>query len=369
MVKVGIMSMQRIANYGSFLQAYGLKSILQEIGCDVEFVDYHPGKTIIKSDCEAGVIRKIFKVIDVMKYDAPLKDKIRFMIFKKNYGLNYYHYLGISEELNYSPNLDVLVIGSDEVFNCVQNNTNVGFSPELFGEDNNADKVITYAASFGNTTFDKLKKYHLDKQVQGWLKRMGAISVRDRNSGIIVKELLNSEPKYHLDPVLAYDYVNKCKEIPDTVPHYNYMILYGYSGRFTREECRVIRNYASKRKLRILCIGGVQDSCDEFLDCNPFEVIAYFQHAECIITDTFHGTILSIISHKPFVSVIRESGYGNSEKMLDLLERLALSERILEKNTSLEELLEKTIDYSTVEDILKRERQRTYIYLKNEIIK
>lgn len=41
MRKVGIMSMQRIANYGSFLQAYALKQLIEEVGCNVEFVDYH----------------------------------------------------------------------------------------------------------------------------------------------------------------------------------------------------------------------------------------------------------------------------------------------------------------------------------------
>lgn len=45
--KVGIMSMQRIINYGSFLQAYGLKSILEELGADVEFIDYHPGECLL----------------------------------------------------------------------------------------------------------------------------------------------------------------------------------------------------------------------------------------------------------------------------------------------------------------------------------
>ena len=39
MKKIGIMSMQRVYNYGSFLQGYGLKSLIEELGCEVEFVD------------------------------------------------------------------------------------------------------------------------------------------------------------------------------------------------------------------------------------------------------------------------------------------------------------------------------------------
>ena len=52
MKKIGIMSMQRIANYGSFLQAYALKQLIEELDCKVEFVDYHVGQPVIaeKSD-------------------------------------------------------------------------------------------------------------------------------------------------------------------------------------------------------------------------------------------------------------------------------------------------------------------------------
>ena len=60
---------------------------------------------------------------------------------------------------------------------------------------------------------------------------------------------------------------------------------------------------------------------------DPFTIIAYFQHADCVVTDTFHGTILSVITHRQFVSVVRESGYGNSQKLTDLLERLELLDR------------------------------------------
>ena len=85
--------MQRIANYGSFLQAYGLKSILEELGCEVQFVDYHPGKTLIPADGGIGFKRKIAKVLEVLKYNAPLKEKIKFIKYKKNYARNYYPYL------------------------------------------------------------------------------------------------------------------------------------------------------------------------------------------------------------------------------------------------------------------------------------
>lgn len=367
-MKVGILSMQRIANYGSFLQAYGLKSILEELGCEVQFVDYHPGNTLITAEAGTGMKRKTKKVIEALKYNALLKEKLKFIKYKKNYASNYYPYLGISSKMNYNPELDLLIIGSDEVFNCVQNNTNVGFTPELFGQGYNAKKVITYAASFGNTTLEKLEIYGVSEKISKWLGNLDVISVRDKNSGSIVKELTGIEPIYNFDPVLVYDFIGKNKKIPKTVSESDYMILYGYSGRFSREECKKIRAYANLNGLKIFCIGGVQDACDKFIDCNPFEVIAYFQNADCVVTDTFHGTILSVITHRQFVSVIRNIGYGNSEKMTDLLSSLGLKKMTINNFDNLDSLLSEKIDYQSVDDIILRERVNTVSYLKGALI-
>lgn len=367
MVRVGILTMQRIANYGSFLQAYGLKHILEDLGCDVQFVDYHPGETLIPADGGTGLKRKIAKGTESLKYNAPLKEKIKFIKYKKNYAKNYYPYLGLSSEMNYSPELDMLIIGSDEVFNCVQNNTNVGFSPELFGQKNRAKRVITYAASFGNTTVEKLKKNHVADKVAKWIGEIDTVSVRDENSLNTVKVLTGEEPQHHLDPVLAYDFMGKCTDIPENVPDSKYMILYGYSGRFTKEECKIIRTYAKKRELKIFCIGGVQYACDKFIDCNPFEVIAYFKNADCVVTDTFHGTIMSVITHKQFVSVVRKSGYSNSEKMTDLLGRLNLIHRVIDDLNQLSVMMKEKINYPAVDVIIAEGRVRTYNYLKEQI--
>ncbi|MGZ1374257.1 hypothetical protein ACXO9U_03310 [Lactobacillus delbrueckii subsp. bulgaricus] len=75
-MKVGILSMQRIKNYGSFLQAYGLKSIMEELGAEVQFVDYHPGKTLIPVDGGRGFKRKLSKALEAFHGKASLSEKI-----------------------------------------------------------------------------------------------------------------------------------------------------------------------------------------------------------------------------------------------------------------------------------------------------
>ena len=145
------------------------------------------------------------------------------------------------------------------------------------------------------------------------------------------------------------------------------MILYGYSNRFSKQECDEIYRYARSRKLKIVCIGGIQRCCDVFLNINAFEVLAYFRNAECVVTDTFHGTIFSVISHRRFVSIVRAEGYENSQKLRDLLARLDLKERIATSVSSIDDVLEKPIDFTPVDSIIENERRKSYDYMEKWI--
>ena len=230
---------------------------------------------------------------------------------------------------------------------CIRDrdNAKVGFTPELFGVGSNAKRVISYAASFGNTTFGKLIDYKVADKVGEWLKQIDSISVRDVNSLKIVERLTGKKPRYNLDPVLMYDYIGEMNEIPVNTFGEKYLLLYGYTGRFNDYECSIIREYANKKNLKIYCIGGIQNCCDRFIDCNPFKVISYFKNADCVITDTYHGTILSVITRRKFVTIIRKSGYGNAEKLMDLLETLSLKNRRLGEIDNLNDLIEDPIEY------------------------
>ncbi|MDT2391063.1 polysaccharide pyruvyl transferase family protein [Enterococcus avium] len=376
MKKVGIMSMQRIYNYGSFLQAYALKRLIEEINNenDVTFVDFKPGTPLVQADKKesTGIKRKIEKLREYSKVDSSLINKIKFFNHKRTYGKRFYPLLEINDELNHNTDLDVLVIGSDEVFNCVQANTNVGYSRDLFGHNSKAKKVISYAGSFGNTTMKKIRDYQIEDDLKNDFSSFNAVSVRDKNSFEILSQLGIENPVINVDPVLAYDYMGTEHTIPKKrLYNEKYMIVYGYSGRITKEENVLLRKYSKKNGLKILCFGGVQGCCDEFIDCTPFELLAYFRDAEAIVTDTFHGTIFSIINNKPFVTLIRKSigtSYGNEEKLGYLLSIFDLSDqgvnRITENN--LDKTLAKKINYSEVnKELTNRRIQAKEFLLKN----
>ena len=158
-MKVGIMTMHRIVNYGSFLQAFGLMKIIESLGHQASFVDYSIDKPIFKSKTDKVVyvkksfLKRILKLATVVPFFSYIMPPVYeySVVSNRIYALESKKHLMVSNKKIYSPCVDVLVIGSDEVFNCTQTNPDVGYSLELFGKNANANKVCTYAASFGNT--------------------------------------------------------------------------------------------------------------------------------------------------------------------------------------------------------------------------
>lgn len=256
--KIGIMSMQRIINYGSFLQAYGLKKMIESISkSEVEFVDYRFGTDITdrlkrKQERTESVMDKVLKNRTPWNY---LK-KMQFFKEIERRLIQDLKAMGV-DELNYDCRVDTLVIGSDEVFNCLQPYP-VGYSKQLFGDGFEGNKLVSYAASFGSTRYEDLVETGIVQEIKTMLSKFAAISVRDENSAHIVKQLLGYDPEIHMDPVLMYDFAQEIAEYKTSEK--DYIILYAYTGRLSREEECYIKKFANGMKgfllqLVILLIG------------------------------------------------------------------------------------------------------------------
>lgn len=376
-MKVGIISMQRVCNKGSFLQAYGLKRMIESLGHEVEFVDYEVGKPILRSFFERknyymmkvrNVFISLFIKYKILRVFLP-KEYCQIVIEREEYKQLIAKYLGITNKMRYRTSVDVLVVGSDEVFNCTQINPEVGFSPEIFGVNNNAKKIISYAASFGNTTYQKLVDIGKEEELKRYLSSFSSVSVRDLNSFSVVKQLLGKIPEVNLDPVLMYDYMPTIK---DEQIRKDYIIVYAYRARITPEEALEIKRFAKRVGKKLISLSGLLEFCDEHLTLNPFEGLNLYRHADYVITDTFHGSIFSIINKKKFVTLIRESKdgvYGNQEKLQDLLNRLGLRGRSFSiDKDNLYDCLSADINYDKVFDIINAEREHAIKFLEGNLV-
>lgn len=361
-MKIGILSMQKVQNYGSFLQAYSLKSKIEELGHSCEFIDIKPGRVL---DCNKKLeLDKKNKLNIVKKLDRHIFKRIDHIIFKKKrsnlFNNKLFYQLGI-EENNYDKKFDVIIIGSDEVFNCTQD-AKWGFSKQLLGEGLNSKKIFTYAASCGFTTYEKLKELNIDKEVKNALKFINTFSVRDKNTYKFVKKLTNKEPQYNLDPVLIGNF-EKC--IPNITFKQEYILIYGYDNRINDlNEIEAIKKFAKNRNLKIISAGFYQRWCDQNILVNPFELLSYVKNAKYIITDTFHGTIFSIKLNKKFATIIRDS---NREKVFDLLKRFNLENREVTDLKKLDSIITEDINYSNINEFIEMETNKSLKYLIDNI--
>lgn len=350
--------MQEVKNYGSFLQAFSLKKNIEALGHDVDFINIIPGVQLTE-----------YKQSKFVRYEKLIKRLLGWNIVKRfktiyqfqtRFSHEFLPFLGVKQGYDNSYH-DVVVIGSDEVFNIAQQ-TWFGFSPQLFGHSLNANRIVTYAASFGATTIKEIDHLGKKKEIAGYLLELDKISVRDKNSFEIVTKLTGSEPMINVDPVLIFDY---SKFVPTEKHKSNYIIVYTYPNRIKdKKEINAIRTFAKNKGLRLLSIGQYFSWCDEVVVPSPFEVLAYFRDAAYIVTDTFHGSVFSIKYNKQFAVIVRDM---NNNKLSFLLQQFGLQNRIVSDIEGLSTIVDMQIDYDKVNEMILSEKKRSIRYLVENI--
>lgn len=359
--QIAILSMQRVVNFGSVLQAYSLREIIAELtDKPVCFMDIdksrclpsqkHIPETVdyeVPADYPPGVAQKAKrKLISLLsRYNKKLICRFMRQVLRLDD-----RFSGITP--------GYVVIGSDEVFNHGN-----GIYLQLHGDVRFGTKVISYAASCGSAVAEDILPN--DRMtVKQAMEHFSAISVRDAATETYVKEVCGQMALRHLDPVLVGSLPNRS---PRRVPVHKYMVVYAYGQRIrTEAEISAIRAFAKAKGLKTVALGGSQFWCDLYIPVSPLRMLDYFAHAEYVVTDTFHGTIFSIINKKKFGAIVRKT---NRAKIVGLLEDLGLKDRLVGELQQLPAVLEAEIDYASVEEILAGERIRTRAYLQEQLDK
>lgn len=355
-MKVGILSMQKVMNYGSFLQSFALKKTIENLGNQCEFIDIEQG--IIFPELKRTIPFYIKKIVErYLKWD--ILTRLYYMRnFHNRFQNEFFNLLGVN--VHNIKHFDVIIIGSDEVFNFCQR-TPWGFTLQLYGKISDTNKVISYAASFGNTTLKDIQHFGVEKSISSALVSMSSISVRDINSFNIVKELTGISPSINIDPVLMFNYLPYVKPTKEK----DYIIIYSYPNRIkAREEIKAIRDFAKRYNKRLISIGFYFSWCDKTVIPDPFEVLGYIKGADFIITDTFHGSVMSLKFNRPFIALVRDS---NKQKMTSLLSQFKLEDRIVDNINLLENKMLQHINYELVNSILEKELLKSLDYLKYNI--
>ncbi|MBU5428785.1 polysaccharide pyruvyl transferase family protein [Kineothrix sp. MSJ-39] len=367
-MKVCILSMQRVSNFGSVLQSYSLKKLIEENGDSVSFIDIEPNReddllmNNNKSDyrSETDVANNfVEKLKHVDKYFFNrIWNKIRAAKQEKEFQRFMNDELKLNKEL-IKEDYDWAVIGSDEVFNCMTSSP-WGFTSQLFGNIKQAENIMTYAASCGTTTYEELP-HPVKNKIKTSFEHIQHFSVRDKNTYSFVKKLTSKNIQYNLDPVLVGDFTKEMLACNFEPPNRRkYCIVYSYFNRIKdKNEINAIKKFCKEKRLEMVAIGAPQMWISKFWVLTPFEVLEAFRMAEFVITDTFHGTIFAAKYSARYAVMVRES---NKNKLLDLIDRLDIRDHLISADNDLDQIyeLKKT---QKLEEILKEERKKTKTYL------
>lgn len=357
-MKIGILSMQRVINYGSVLQAWSLREMVrQATGATAEFIDIEdsPALESLAGNAEAEEYAPKAAMSRTLLQRGKrwcftrLSRRNKAMI--RRFMRDELHLDAPGSEC-----LDCAVIGSDEVFNHVR-----GVRLQLHGEVRRADRVITYAASCGSARPEHIRTEDAPRVRQA-MQRLSAVSVRDDATAHYASELYDGPIQMHMDPVLMGPlHARKARKVPLK----KYLLVYAYGQRIrTEAEISAIQAYAKAHGLKTVAMGGTQFWCDLFVPAPPMRMLDWFAHADCVVTDTFHGAVFSVITKRRFAAIVRPSNRG---KLNCLLAQLGLADRSVGEMAQLAAILDAPVDHDGVEHILARERQRAQAYLKEQL--
>lgn len=375
-MRVCILSMQDVQNMGSLLQSYALKEMLAQMDLEVSFLPIESrdkDNLLIQNWVEdfreeAEYIGGLSRLKKIDKYfftrlKNSLLRKKQFEIYDA-FRRKYFASPSLSQVLNY----DYCVIGSDEVFNC-SNKTKWGFTSQLFGNIKEAKHIITYAASCGSTTPQKIP-YEVAECIRKAMSNLDAVSVRDKNTKEFVKELTGKDACVHLDPVLVYDFQNEIDRSVSVegLPQ-SYCVIYSYDNRIhEKSEIESIKDFCIEHNMTPISVGIPQFWIRNYIVADPFQCLKIFQNAKFVITDTFHGTIFSVKYCKKFATIVRGS---NKNKLQDLIDRVQISKHQILQISCLE--LERAFgvvhDKKSFESLIEKERVRSKFYLAKNIKK
>jgi len=346
---------------------------------EVVFIDIKPGRYLYSHPkTPARGIRKYWDLLP-----ERLKMMVRYIahpVRKNDVYLLYRHlwrkYLRITENHHWDDRFDTVIIGSDEVFNCLQD-ARWGFSKNLLGEGINSSSIISYAASCGYTTVEKVEAMGLSGEVGSALKNISVFSARDENTAAFVAKLTGKKAEMHLDPVFLFDYAPYLAGVKKPATNRPFMLVYVYHQRINdRAAVDAIVQFARDNGLRIISAFGAQTWCENrFL--SPFEILEHFRRAAFVISDTFHGAVFSIKYNKRFVQfvhsdeIVYRNGWmmnnQNSQKIQGLLDVFSLRDRIVTDTTRLGEQLKTPIDYKPINERIRIETAKSLAYLDANI--
>lgn len=347
MKTVGLITMHRPDNYGSYLQTVATCKFIEKLGYKPVVIDYcypnlyhinlrkeevsssnQPRKKSFLVRKISGLCRRFLRV----DRDKHLSKMASF--YERNITLSR-AYETAKDLITDPPLFDIYLTGSDQVWN-----------PKFIGHDTtfllswapDNKKRIAYASSFAIKEIPSAYKSDFSK----YLNKYDSIGVRERSH--ILEDLINRETNVVLDPTFLFDLQGWEGIVEESTPikdKYILCYLLGYNFDPYPYAYELIEKVKSETGYKVVMIDSdpinILRGYKVVCNIGPDEFVNLFKNASYVITSSFHGTAFAVNFEKPFFTIVDDNRNNKDNRQVSLLQELGVSvERCVSKNTPLD---------------------------------
>ncbi len=341
MKKIGILTFQKLENYGASLQCHALWQFLKNSGYDVEVIDllcrHHRGfertEGLVQYMPQKGFIQKVYYDlrVNLVSYVRGIffqrEKEIRTRNFQKFWDIATYsrEYPSTKRIKESPPDYDVYISGSDQVWNP---NLKYDWESYFFTFVSSGKKKIAYSSSFG---LAELPEYFMT-YVKKYLSEFSAISVRERTGQSIIQNALGGRVPRVVDPSFLLCRKEWAEFLVESPESDDYILCVWYLYHW-ENHLRICADLVKKyhKKVVLIVPSGLHFYSSKLFTvvqtAGPAELIGYISKAKMVLTDSFHVTVFSIIFGIQFYSFVSDTKL--SDRLETMLTDLHLEERLL----------------------------------------
>lgn len=350
-MKVGIITFHRAVNYGAVLQAYALQHAIEKLGYEAYIIDYR---------CKE--VDKAASPLLGFRSGDSFKTATKKLVFRlrKNMAFNSFmrKYVNLSPKTATNHNLekmsdeyDAFFTGSDQVWNCRCSGNDETFFLNFVKD---GKKKNAYAASFGTEKLFEDDPF----DYKTLLADFNSISVREKSGVDIVVSESGRKAQVTLDPTLLLSKEEWKPAVGKRPIKEKYIFVY-----YIRES-KDLLNYAGKLSEKTgYKVINAKNSKEFFLKCSPSDFLAWIYYAEYFVTNSFHGTVFSLLFNKKF-AIELDNGKTVNNRSKELLELVGVDRTLAIDNI---DLISKETDYTAVEKIIEAERAKSIDFIINAV--
>lgn len=356
--RIGILTLPIGANVGGVLQAFALNITVTGMGYEVETLKNYSDRQLSKPIL---YLYRIFVEYNqrrfISRYIRRSKIVIRDEAGFEKIGKFY----------------DTLITGSDQVWREECTGSYYYYYYLALPEALSVNK-IAYAASFGIGLDEWQSDDERVEKLRQLVLHFTGVSVREDSGIDICRRFYKGKVLHVLDPTMLLSkdtYLLLCSKILNNLkvikPH-----LFAYILDDTADKRQIVRNcadcaslgittYTERKKIKNLFL--LKDlNVNHYMFPSVEQWLANFVIADFVVTDSFHGTVFSILFNKQFI-VIANKDRGQA-RFDSLLRMFGLQDRLVYDYEDYIKCEWEAINYSVVNEILERERKNSLSFLR-----